>query len=69
MQDQAVVYLSSVTLLLCLALLPRFTLFVLSHPSSTFCIFLEKNLGAAAEANEADKGKHQQAGAAEPLLP
>ena len=69
MQDWSVVYLSSVTLMLCLALLPHFTLFVLPHPSSTFFIFLGKNLRPAAAANEADKGKHQQAAAAEPVLP
>lgn len=58
MQDQPVVYLSYVTLMLCLALLPHFTLSVLSHPSSTFYIFLGENLRPAAAANEADKGKH-----------
>lgn len=69
MQDQSVVYLPSVTLTLCLALFPYFILFVLSHPGSTFCIFLGKNLRPAAAANEADKGKLQQAAAAEPVLP
>lgn len=69
MQDQSVVFVSCVTLTLCLPLLLHFTLFVLSHPSSTFYIFLGKNLRPAAEANEGDKGKHQQAAAAEPVLP
>lgn len=55
-----------VTFTLCL---PHSTLFVLSHPRSTFYIFLGKNCSPAASANEADKRKHQQAAPAEQVLP
>lgn len=56
-------------LMLCLALLPHFTLYVLSHPGLTFYVFLGKNLRPAAAAKEADKGKHHQVAAAESALP